>query len=160
IVTQEASELLSVCIDERVERLQQFLEERDIRIPTLLLVNPPCPLKIESSSPYLDHIEWVKGLSDVDVQTGTSWLQSIVESRYAREIALASPECDDQGFLTDGSTLVVDANCRLTLVGSTQPLNCFTPAECANLSHTCRLGFRLKQMRSSPVRSSDRLDKL
>jgi hypothetical protein len=85
IVTQAASELLSVCIDERAERLQQFLEERGIRVPTLLFVNPPCPLKIESSSPYLDHIEWVKGLSDVDVQIGASWLQSIVESSYARE---------------------------------------------------------------------------
>jgi len=42
-------------------------------------------LKIESSSPYLDHIEWVKGLSDVDVQIGASWLQSIVESSYARD---------------------------------------------------------------------------
>jgi len=85
IVTQAASELLSVCIDERAERLQQFLEERGIRVPTLLFVNPPCPLKIESSSPYLDHVEWVKGLSDVDVQIGASWLQSIVESSYARE---------------------------------------------------------------------------
>jgi hypothetical protein len=85
IVTQEALELLLVCIDERVERLQQFLKERDIRIPTLSFVNPPCPLKIESSSPYLDHIEWVKGLSDVDAQIGTSWLQSIVESSYATE---------------------------------------------------------------------------
>jgi hypothetical protein len=85
IVTQAASELLSVCIDERVERLQQFLEERGIRIPTLLFVNPPCPLKVESSSPYLDHIEWVKSLSDVDVRIGASWLQSIVESSYARE---------------------------------------------------------------------------
>ena len=85
IVTQAASELLSVCIDERVERLQQFLEERGLRIPTLLFVNPPCPLKVESSSPYLDHIEWVKGLSDVDVRIGASWLQSIVESSYAKE---------------------------------------------------------------------------
>ena len=87
IVTQAASELLSVCIDERAERLRQFLEERGIRIPTLLFVNPPCPLNIESSLPYLDHIEWVKGLSDVDVRIGASWLQSIVESTHAREIA-------------------------------------------------------------------------
>ena len=85
IVTQAASELLSVCIDERAERLRQFLEERGIRFPTLLFVNPPCPLEIESSSPYLDHIEWVKSLPDVDVQIGASWLQSIVESSYARE---------------------------------------------------------------------------
>jgi UDP-N-acetylglucosamine/UDP-N-acetylgalactosamine diphosphorylase len=87
IVTQAASELLSVCIDERAERLRHFLEERGIPIPTLLFVNPPCPLKVEPSSPYLDHIEWVKGLSDDNVQIGASWLQSIVESSHAREIA-------------------------------------------------------------------------
>ena len=87
IVTQGASELLSVCIDERAERLRHFLEERGIPIPTLLFVNPPCPLKVEPGSPYLDHIEWVKGLSDDNVQIGASWLQSIVESSHAREIA-------------------------------------------------------------------------
>jgi hypothetical protein len=65
--------------------LRQFLEERGIPVPSLLFVNSPCPLKIEPSSHYLDHIEWVKGLSDVDVQIGVSWLQSIVESRHAEE---------------------------------------------------------------------------
>jgi hypothetical protein len=37
-------------------------------------------LRVEPRSPYLDHIEWVAGLSDVDVQQGASWLQSIVET--------------------------------------------------------------------------------
>ena len=86
VVTQAASELLSVCINERAEKLRQFLEERGIPVPSLFFVNPPCPLKIEPSSPYLDHIEWVKGLSDVDVQMGVSWLQSIVESSRAGEV--------------------------------------------------------------------------
>jgi hypothetical protein len=35
---------------------------------------------VEARSPYIDHIEWVAGLSDVDVQRGASWLQSIVET--------------------------------------------------------------------------------
>ena len=86
VVTQAASELLSVCINERAEKLRQFLEERGIPVPSLFFVNPPCPLKIEPSWPYLDHIEWVKGLSDVDVQVGVSWLQSIVESSRAGEV--------------------------------------------------------------------------
>src|SRR5215831_15371631 len=86
VVTQAASELLSICINERAEKLRQFLEERGIPVPSFLFVNPPCPLKIEPSSPYLDHIEWVKGLSDVDVQIGVSWLQSIVESSHAGEV--------------------------------------------------------------------------
>jgi hypothetical protein len=86
VVTQAALELLSLCINERTEKLRQFLEERRIPVPSLLFVNLPCPLKIEPSSPYLDHIEWVKGLSDVDVQIGVSWLQSIVESSHTGEV--------------------------------------------------------------------------
>jgi UDP-N-acetylglucosamine/UDP-N-acetylgalactosamine diphosphorylase len=78
VVTQAAFELLSVCIDERVQRLQQYLEERDLPIPTFSLMTPPCPLKILPSNPYVDHIKWVSSLSDADVRLGASWLQSIV----------------------------------------------------------------------------------
>jgi UDP-N-acetylglucosamine/UDP-N-acetylgalactosamine diphosphorylase len=80
IVTQAASELISACIDERIDRMRQFLEERGIPIPSLSFPHPACPLKVELSSPFLDHVEWVKGLSDVDVQLGASWLQSIVDA--------------------------------------------------------------------------------
>jgi len=80
IVTQAASELISACIDERIDRMRQFLEERGIPISSLSFPHPACPLKAELSSPYLDHVEWVKGLSDVDVQLGASWLQSIVDA--------------------------------------------------------------------------------
>ena len=80
VVTQAALKLLSVCIDERVARLRQFLEVRGTPLPSLSFVIPKCPLRVEPRSPYLDHIEWVAGLSDVDVQQGASWLQSIVET--------------------------------------------------------------------------------
>jgi hypothetical protein len=80
VVTQAALKLLSLCIDERVARLRQFLEERGNPLPSLSLINRQCPLRVEPRSPYLDHIEWVAGLSDVDVQQGASWLQSIVET--------------------------------------------------------------------------------
>jgi hypothetical protein len=80
VVTQAALRLLSLCIDERVARLQQFLEERGNPLPSLALDNRQCPLRVEPRSPYLDHIRWVAGLSDVDVQEGASWLQSIVET--------------------------------------------------------------------------------
>jgi hypothetical protein len=72
--------LLSVCIDERVERLQQYLEERRLPIPRLSFVARPCPLKIEPCSPYVDHVKWVSGLTDADVALGVSWLHSIVEN--------------------------------------------------------------------------------
>jgi hypothetical protein len=78
IVTQAAADLLSVSIDERVHRLQQFLEERELIIPPLPSTVLPCPLRIESSKPYIDHIDWVSRLSDADVQLGISWLEAIV----------------------------------------------------------------------------------
>ena len=79
IVTQAAFQQLSVCIDERVERLRQYLEERSLPIPQLSFVTSPCPLKIEPRGPYVDHVEWVSGLSTADVRLCASWLQSIVE---------------------------------------------------------------------------------
>jgi hypothetical protein len=87
VVTRAAFELLSVCIDERVQRLRQYLEERGLPVPTLSFIIPPCPLKIEPSNPYLDHVKWVSGLSDMHVQLGVSWLQSIVEKICVGEAA-------------------------------------------------------------------------
>jgi hypothetical protein len=80
IVVRAASELLFVSIEERLERLRQYLEERSLPVPSLSVVTPPCPLNIEPSSPYVDHVKWVSGLSDADVEQGVSWLQSIVEN--------------------------------------------------------------------------------
>ena len=86
IVTQAALDLLSVCIDERVERLRQFLEERGLPIPSLPLSTPPCPLRVEARHPYVDHIKWIMDLSPVEVEKGVSWLQSIVDRIIAGEI--------------------------------------------------------------------------
>jgi UDP-N-acetylglucosamine/UDP-N-acetylgalactosamine diphosphorylase len=79
IVTQAAAELLSVSIDERVQRLGQFLDERGVVPPNLPSTIPPCPLRIEPTAPYVDHVDWVSRLSDADMQLGISWLESIVE---------------------------------------------------------------------------------
>ena len=86
VVTQAALDLLSVCIDERVERLRQFLEERGLPIPSLPLSIPPCPLRVEARHPYVDHIKWIMDLSAVEVEKGVSWLQSIVDRIIAGEI--------------------------------------------------------------------------
>jgi UDP-N-acetylglucosamine/UDP-N-acetylgalactosamine diphosphorylase len=80
IVTQAACELLSVSIEERVQRLRQFLEERNLPIPSFSPTIPPCPLRIAPSNPYFDHVQWVSALSDADVQRGVCWLQSIVNA--------------------------------------------------------------------------------
>jgi len=86
IVTQAAYDLLFVCIEERIQRLRQYLEERSLPIPAFSFVVPPCPLKIEPSNPYVDHIEWVSGLSEVQVEQGVSWLQSIVQNICSRAL--------------------------------------------------------------------------
>lgn len=77
IVTQAACDLLSVCIEERAQRLRQYLEERRIPIPSYSFAVPPCPLRIMRNAPYRDHIEWVTGLADADVQSAAEWLQCI-----------------------------------------------------------------------------------
>jgi len=79
IVTQAAHELLSVCIEERIQKLKSYLEERNIPFPELSFQVPPCPMKIEPDSHYVDYIEWISRLSDFDVDIGVSWLRSIVE---------------------------------------------------------------------------------
>jgi UDP-N-acetylglucosamine/UDP-N-acetylgalactosamine diphosphorylase len=78
-VTQAGADLLSVSIDERVQRLRQFLDERGLATPPLPSTVPPCPLRIEPSTPYVDHVDWVSRLPDAEVQLGVSWLRAIVE---------------------------------------------------------------------------------
>jgi acetyltransferase-like isoleucine patch superfamily enzyme len=79
IVTQAAADLLSISIDERVQRLRQFLDERGLSTPPLPSTVPPCPLRIDPSIPYIDHVDWVSRLPDTDVQLGISWLRAIAE---------------------------------------------------------------------------------
>src|SRR5260370_38061537 len=84
IVTEAAADLISVWMDERVQRLRQFLDERGLATPPLPSRIPPCPLRIEQSIPFVDHVDWVSRLPDTDVQLGSSWLRAIVE-RYATQ---------------------------------------------------------------------------
>jgi UDP-N-acetylglucosamine/UDP-N-acetylgalactosamine diphosphorylase len=57
IVTLAAADLLSVSIDERAQRLGQFLDERGLPTPPLSPTIPICPLRIEPSDPYVDHVD-------------------------------------------------------------------------------------------------------
>jgi hypothetical protein len=79
IVTQAALDLLAICIDERVQRLRQFVEARGLALPCLSFPIPECPLSIEARYPYFDHIKWIMDLSQIEVEKGVSWLQSIVD---------------------------------------------------------------------------------
>jgi hypothetical protein len=79
IVTKAASDLIALSITERLARLFHFLEERNIPAPVVSLSCPLCPLYLEPSEPYLDHVPWVQSLSDSDRQCFSAWLLSIVK---------------------------------------------------------------------------------
>jgi hypothetical protein len=53
--------------------------ERELVIPLLPSTVLPCPLRMEPSIPYVDHVDWVSRLPDTEVQLGVSWLRAIVE---------------------------------------------------------------------------------
>jgi hypothetical protein len=94
LVTEAALDLLSLCIDERTRRLTEYLEERAVRLPTLPRTVAPCPLKIQASTPYIDHVKWVTDLPDDQVQLGVAWLQAIVDEVQAAvrpDSAIGSP---------------------------------------------------------------------
>lgn len=94
-VIEAALETLSLCIDERVKRLEAFVHEREgitlearlarvvdeggRTLPALRLEPevPPCPLPVEPQEPVVDHVPWVQGLSDAQVDAGVAWLGQI-----------------------------------------------------------------------------------
>ena len=70
---------LELCINERVKRLNTFLDERETDMPTLHLdVERPCPLPVEPSG--TDHVTWVQSLPQDVVTMGQEWLQEVVEA--------------------------------------------------------------------------------
>jgi len=77
VVIDEAMANLELCISERVQRLGSFLSERGCEMPSLdLHADPPCPLEVVPSE--LAHVDWVKQLSDTEVERGIEWLQQVV----------------------------------------------------------------------------------
>ena len=75
-----AIKLIEENIAERISRLDQYLKARNAVLPA---VTPPaieCPLQIVPSDLRVDHVDWVKSLSDDEVRRGSQWLQDIVDS--------------------------------------------------------------------------------
>lgn len=82
-VLEAAHATLGRCVEERVQRLRAFVRERGGTGPELSLAAldghaPPCPLALEAS-PDLDHVAWVQGLDDEQVQGGVAWLTALAE---------------------------------------------------------------------------------
>ncbi|MCK5057110.1 MAG: UDP-N-acetylglucosamine pyrophosphorylase [Candidatus Aminicenantes bacterium] len=80
IVTEEAIKTLQTCIQERINRLLSFLAERVADRPVIKFDVKPCPLTIKCEQPYVDHVDWVRGVPEDFLREGVSWLKSIAES--------------------------------------------------------------------------------
>lgn len=81
-VIEAGIDVIEVCIAERVSRLGSFLAERGSPRPAMQLdVALPCPILLAREP--VDHLEWVRSLSEREVETGRAWLQSIVDAVLA-----------------------------------------------------------------------------
>jgi len=73
-----ARKLIEGGIAERISRLDQYLKARNAILPSITFPAIECPLRIAPST--VNHVDWVKSLSDEDVRRGSQWLQDIVGS--------------------------------------------------------------------------------
>ena len=81
---EEAIQLLTGSIQERSKRLHDFAKERELTVPSISMAVPECPMQVEATLPYVDHLTWVKGLPEEQVRLGSTWLQSIAASTAER----------------------------------------------------------------------------
>jgi hypothetical protein len=78
VATQQAIDVIDVCIDERWTRLAAFLTESG-RTPVrpALSSDVPCPLDVGSGG---DHVAWVKALPATEITRGRDWLAGIART--------------------------------------------------------------------------------
>jgi UDP-N-acetylglucosamine/UDP-N-acetylgalactosamine diphosphorylase len=75
-----AIKLIEENVAERISRLDQYLKARNAILPTFKCRAIECPLQIAPGDLHVDHVDWVRGLSDDEVRRGSRWLQEIVDS--------------------------------------------------------------------------------
>jgi UDP-N-acetylglucosamine/UDP-N-acetylgalactosamine diphosphorylase len=73
-----ARKLIEDSVAERISRLNQYLRARNAILPAIAFPTIECPLRMAPST--VDHVDWVKSLSDEEVRRGSRWLQDIVDS--------------------------------------------------------------------------------
>jgi hypothetical protein len=80
VVLSEAAAVIEAAIAERVARLEAFLRERGDEEP-VVVTRPEirCPLDVRADEPFVDHLSWVRGLSDDDVTRGRDWLRKVAQ---------------------------------------------------------------------------------
>ena len=75
-----AIDTLDLCIEERVARLESFLRERGETMALRRGDEPPCPLQVEPANDCADHLDWVRALSEGDVERLRAWLEAVAQS--------------------------------------------------------------------------------
>lgn len=82
LVVAAAIDTLGVAIDERVARLHAFLEERGEAPPVLVLEpDSACPLTLFADP--VDHVQWVRGLGDAELEQLRQWLAAVAAAAMA-----------------------------------------------------------------------------
>jgi UDP-N-acetylglucosamine/UDP-N-acetylgalactosamine diphosphorylase len=77
LVYEEAVRNLDVCLAERMARLESYLAERGRALPKLAVPAAPAfPLALDAGA-SIEHIKWVQGLADADVERARAWLAGI-----------------------------------------------------------------------------------
>jgi len=86
-VYDEALVNLDACLKERTKRLEAFLSERQLALPTLLPAgwqSPACPLASLAEDRVLDHVTWMQRRTEADVTALADWLRGIEDAVMAR----------------------------------------------------------------------------
>ena len=85
-IYEEAIANVGACVAERMTRLKSFLREHGGPAPAELgaVPLPPCPLPLDAGPADADHIKWVKGLGEEDVERGELWLKEIADAVRAK----------------------------------------------------------------------------
>lgn len=76
-VMMAAISTLELCVAEREKRLAAFLKERGVGMPRLPTPALACPLALAAKEPYVEHVEWVRGLAAEDVSRCVEWLRAV-----------------------------------------------------------------------------------
>ena len=80
ILIKEALSTIQDCIAERILRLNALLRSFGCEPQVFEVDKGHCPLPLRLSSNVLQHLDWLKGLSESDVSAGRAWLHRVSSS--------------------------------------------------------------------------------
>ena len=86
VIYEESIRTIDAAICERLSQYGSFLAERGHALPQLVPENElPCPLDLRPADPYIDHISWVRQLTDSGAAALVTWLESSARAIMERD---------------------------------------------------------------------------